>query len=234
MTAFILDSQNLPFVIALTIMLMIALLEGIMTAVGFGMSNMIDSFLPDVDLDADLDVDLDADLDADLDHPAITHAGVLTKTLGWLRIGQVPFLVILIVFLTLFGLGGLFVQYAVSSVTGSLLPALIASAVTLAICLPPLRFLTGIVAKIMPKDQTEVVSEKSFIGKIAVVTLGVAVKHRPAQAKLKDRFGTTHYIMIEPDEDDERFVQGDQVLIVRQAGSGYAAIRNLSAVLNET
>lgn len=221
MIGFILESRNMPFTVSLTIMFMIAVLEGAATMIGMGLSNMVETFIPDVDLDADLD------------SPDGTSPGVLTKTFGWLRIGQVPFLIILVAFLTIFGLTGLILQSVILELTGVLLPGLAASGAALAVSLPMVRMLTGIIARIMPKDETEAVSEKSFIGRVAVITLGRATKGKPAQAKLKDKFGTTHYIMVEPDLEDESFQQGDPVLIVRQAGAGFAGIRNSVSALHD-
>lgn len=221
MIEFILESRNMPFTIALTIMLMMAVLEGATTMIGMGFSNMVETFMPDFDLDADLD------------SPDGTSPGVLTKTFGWLRIGQVPFLIILVAFLTIFGLTGLILQSVILELTGVLLPALAASGAALAVSLPMVRMVTGIIARIMPKDETEAVSEKSFIGRVAVITLGRAEKGKPAQAKLRDKFGTTHYIMVEPDLEDESFQQGDPVLIVRQTGAGFTGILNSVSALND-
>jgi hypothetical protein len=230
MIEFILQSQNLPFMVSLTIMIMIACLEGVTTMIGFGLSSMIETFIPDFDID----IDADMDADVDLDHPDITATGILTKTFGWFRIGQVPFLIILIAFLTIFGLGGLILQSFCIKLTGHLLPGLIATAIMLPLSLPLVRFITGVIARIMPKDETEAVDEKSFIGRVAVITLGKATKNNPAQAKLKDKFATTHYLMVEPDIDDEEFSQGDQVLIVKQTSSGFKAIHNSVSALQET
>lgn len=94
MIEFILKSQNFPFTISLTIMLFIALLEGVSTFLGVGLSHLVDSVIPDINVDVDVDVDVAADIDS----PDILHAGILTKTLGWFRLGQVPFLIILIAF----------------------------------------------------------------------------------------------------------------------------------------
>ncbi len=223
MVEFILQDQNLPFMVSLTIMIMIACLEGVTTMIGIGLSSMIESFIPDFDID----------MDADLDSPEVSDPGLLTKTFGWFRIGQVPFLIIFIAFLTVFGLMGLFIQSVVEQLTGRLLPAFLASGITLPVALPVVRGFTGIIARIMPKDETEAVSEKTFIGRIAVIILGTATLNNPAQAKLKDKFGTIHYVMVEPDLTDEEFKQGDQVLIVRQTGAGFKCIRNSTAALQE-
>lgn len=223
MIEFMLQGQNLPFMVSLTIMIMIACLEGVTTMIGMGFSSMIDSFMPDFDIDADVD----------LDHPDLSTTGILTRTFGWFRIGQVPFLIILIVFLTLFGLTGLLIQSVCLKITGHLLPGIIASGITLPVTLPLVRAITGMIGKIMPKDETEAVAEKSFIGRVAIITLGKASKNSPAQAKVKDKFGTTHYVMVEPDIEDEEFHKGDQVLIVKQTSSGYKAIQNPMAALED-
>jgi hypothetical protein len=39
--------------------------------------------------------------------------------------------------------------------------------------------------------------------------------------------------MVEPDLEDDTFLQGDPVLIVRQAGAVYTGIANSVAILNE-
>lgn len=218
MIDFILLDQNLPFMVSLAIMLMIACVEGVMTLIGLELSSIMESLMPDLDLDADADLDLD--------HPEPPGTGMLTKALGWLRIGQVPFLVIMIAFLTCFGLGGLFLQWMFHTGTGHLLPGIVASGMTLIGTLPLVRGITGVIARLMPKDETQAVAEKSFIGQTGIITLGRASKGKPAQARLKDRYGTTHYVMVEPDVDTDEFKQGDQVLIVKQSRAGYTAIHN--------
>lgn len=50
---------------------------------------------------------------------------------------------------------------------------------------------------------------------------------------MKDRYGATHYVMVEPDLDHETFHQGDKILIVKQTGSGCTAIHHRVAELQE-
>ena len=54
--------------VSLTIMIMIACLKGVTTMIGFGLSSMIETFIPDFDIAIDADVDLD--------HPDITATGI--------------------------------------------------------------------------------------------------------------------------------------------------------------
>jgi hypothetical protein len=47
-----------------------------------------------------------------------------------------------------------------------------------------------------------------------------------AQARVRDAHGRVHYLMVEPDLDDEVFEEGAQILIVRKAGAFYRCIAN--------
>ena len=118
-------------------------------------------------------------------------------------------------------------------VFGYLLPGFAAAVMVFFISLPFVRMFGGLLARIIPKDETDAVSEDSFIGRTATITLGRASKGSPTRAKLTDHHGTTHYIMVEPDIDDEIFEQGSSVLLVSRVGAVFKAIRNTSVVLND-
>lgn len=203
---FLLETQNIPFTTALCLMLFLALLEGVLLLIGAGLSDLLDSLIPDIDT-----VDLDA-------------TGPVTRLLGWVRIGKVPTLLILVVFLTSFGLLGLALQAAVGYALPSYLPAWVASVITFFVSLPVVRVISGWLGNSIAKEETESISRESFIGRVATITLGVASPGNPAEAKFTDQFGTTHYVMIEPDE-QETFKQGEALLIVRASGSQFFGIR---------
>ncbi len=211
---------NLPFSIALLIMVGLGLIEGIGMAVGLGLSGALDSLFPDIDLD------LDVDLDADLDGPDLGVAGGFTQLLGWFHIGRVPVLILFIFFLLTFGLLGLFVQATADSVLGTMLPVWMATVPVFIVSLLSLRITGGVLARIIPKEETDAVSSKTFIGRVAVVVTGTARTGEPAQAKLRDQHGHTHYVMVEPDVDNEDYPAGSDVLLVSQAGATFRAIKN--------
>jgi hypothetical protein len=154
MFAYFTVDHNLPFSIALTVMVFIALLEGVGILFGLGLSSLLETILPDFDVDLNVDF-------PDSDAPA------LSRFLGWLRIGQVPALIILIVLLTCFGLAGLFLQSFAQNTFGAMLPTWLASTAAFAVSLPAVRLLGGIMARILPRDETSAVSEQSFIGRFA-------------------------------------------------------------------
>lgn len=238
MITFILAPQNLPFTIALGIMFAIGLLEGISTVLGFGLSEFIDSVLPDFDLDVDLEIDADADIDADVDMgghgPDLGQVGsatALSRLFGWMNIGRVPVLVLLVLLLFGFGITGLIVQSIVSNTFGVLLPGLVATLPALVFGVFFMKILGRMIARIVPKEETEAVSEKSFIGRIAVITIGTAKCGKPAQGKVYDQYGHPHYVMIEPDSEAACFETGSQVLLVKQDGVRFFAIKNPKAAL---
>jgi hypothetical protein len=219
MINFLLASQNMPFTVALAVMLIIAFLEGVTMLLGSGIFSFIDSLLPELDIDADMD------------SPDFESSGLFSKLLSWLRIGEVPAIMLLVIFLTAFGLIGLGLQSFALRTLGSLLPGSFASIPAVLLGFPIVRLFGGLLGKLMPKDETEAVAETSFIGRIAVITLGNASPGNPAEAKLRDKFGQTHYVMVEPDESDERFENGTQVVLVNQQGAIFKAIRNKSDAL---
>jgi len=221
--------ENVVFSTALALMLGIGLLEGTMTLLGMGMSGVIDNMLPDIP-DADLDIGVDGDIgfDAGMDAP-----NALSQFLGWLMIGRVPALAVLVVFLTVFGLAGLIVQSAIAGVFGGPLTPWLAAPVVAAGALPLTRVVALGLSRVMPKDESSAVSRTSFVGRVAVVTLGTARRGAPTQARLTDQHGQSHYVMVEPDLDDEQFATGEEVLLVRQAGSLFRVIAAGSAALRD-
>ena len=221
MFEFFLAPQNIPFAVSLTVLVLIALLEGVATIVGTGFLSIIKSILPDKAIQLDLE---------DVD---ISGKGIFWKTLSWLRLGQVPLLVLLIVFLFSFGVTGLVLQQVIQGITGTLLPAGIAAIPALLITLPLVRILGGGLARIMPKDETSAVTRDTLIGRVAVLTIGHARPGYPAEAKVKDSFGLHHYIMVEPDLEDDEFTKGAEVLLVKYDGLKFYAIKATEEIVGD-
>ena len=205
---FLFSDGNYPFALALTLMLIIAVLEGVLTLIGAGLSQMLDNLLPSVDLSVDTDM----------------PAPGISRFLAWLRVGQVPVLILLIVFLTLFGVSGVVLQSLLQNILGFTLPSVLAVIPAMAIALPGTRASAGLMGKWVIKDETEAISSADFIGQVVVITLGESRSGSPAEARFRDRFGTTHYLMVEPDN-DEAFKQGEHMLLVAQSGAVYRGIR---------
>ncbi len=223
--AFLTASQNMPFTVALTVMLLLTALEVASVSFGAGLSDFVDSVLPDFEADVDMDAGFDG---------ADASPATISKLLSWFRVGEVPVLMLFIIFLTAFGCVGLLLQTVFQAATGLLLPALLASVPSFLAALPVVRWCGWLLGRYMPKDETYAVSEKSFIGGVATITTGRARQGSPAQAKLRDRHGQAHYVLVEPDEAAAEFGQGERVVLVSRQGAVFRAIRSDSAALNDT
>jgi hypothetical protein len=224
MLDFLLHSANLPFAIALGIMIGIGLLEGISTLLGAGLSSLLDSILPDFDFDVDMDVDADADLDA------LDSGGALSHFFGWLHVGKVPVLILFILFLCGFGTAGLVLQSFASNTFGFLLPPWLASVPAVLAALFGMRWAGRLFIRWFGTDETQAVSESSFVGRIAVITLGAARAGSPSQAKLRDEHGQTHYVMVEPEDESETFPAGAEVLLIGRKGVVFLAAPNTTGI----
>ncbi len=221
MLSLMLASENMAFSIALVLMLMIAVLEGVAALFGAGMSSALESLLPESDLSPHTEV---GQIDADT---------ALSRFLGWLRIGEVPLLMLLVIFLLSFGLLGLLLQALLHNLTGMLAPGWLAVPVVLALSLPLVRLGGGVLQAIMPRDETTAVTEDSLLGRIAVITLGTARAGYPAEARVRDQHGYSHYVQLEPDNTLDEFVRGTEVLLLSRQGAVYKGIVNPNPHLSE-
>lgn len=227
MFEFLTTAQNAPFSIALGVMFALAGVEALGVLLGLGVSDFLDSLLPDldVDLDADLDVDVDADIDVDADAVGASGPGPILAALGWLRVGELPALVLLVLFLICFGIAGLTLQWALHTGLGVLLPARIAWVPAFLASIPLVRWSGGWAAKLIPKEETSAVSRETFVGREAEIVIGTARVGAPTQARLQDEHGRSHYVMVEPDDEAESFAQGERVLLVAIASPRFRIAR---------
>jgi hypothetical protein len=226
--------ESTPFAVALFVVALIALVEIVGLFLGFSASHAIDSQIPDIHAEPDTGGHLSPFIaDAHGHGLPETQAGPLSQVLGWLSVGRVPILVLLIVFLCTFGLVGFLIQALAGTFAGGPLPAVLVSIPAFVAAVPAVRYAGLGLARVMPKEETDAVSQKTFLGKVAVVTQGEARRGLPAEAKFRDHRGQTHYLLVEPDEDDAKFARGAEVLIVQQSGSVYRVIANTNAAMSD-
>lgn len=217
-----------PFAIALAVTAGLFILEILMSLIGGSFLGMGGEG-PDIDVDTDFDLSTDMDMDIDLDAPDVDAdmaemAAAPSGFLGWLGIQDVPFLIWLVSFLTMFGLSGLIIQSIAMAVLGV---SLFTSLAVFAALLPALavtRIIANQVALIMPKTETTAMRTRFLGGHRGVITQGTATRGRPAEAKIKDRHGNLHYLRVEPLEDDGVFPQGSDVTLIRKRGDRFYVI----------
>lgn len=206
--SFLLSPDNVPFVAALVLMLLIGVVEALGLGGGAALGDGLDG----------------ADADVNVETPSL---------LSWINVGRLPLLMLIVVFLLAFGLTGLVGQAVLAGAIGRTLPWFAATPLAFAVALPVTRVFGRVVARILPKDETSAVSRDSLVGRVAVIVTGEARQGSAAEARVRDEHRQVHYVMVEPDEAGDVFPQGSSVLLVRHAGARYFAIHNTSASLRD-
>lgn len=148
-------SGSAPFAISLAFVAGLFALE-LASAILGGSILGVGADSPDADIDTDFDFSIETDTDigvgADGDPSGLnaTSSGIFT----WIGARDVPFLIWLASFLTMFGLFGLIVQNMANGIFATTLPALIAVALVFMPALAITRIIANWVALIMPKTET--------------------------------------------------------------------------------
>jgi hypothetical protein len=193
--------ETWPFGSALLLMLALFIMEGAGLLFAASPSSWLDGLAPD--------------LPDSLEGP-----------LAWLHVGKVPFLILLGIFLAGFSMSGYAIQAFSSALFGQLMPAWLAAVPAMLGGMSLVRGLGGLLARLVPSDETSAVSEMSLIGRAGLVVQGTARQGSAAQMKLRDMHGRTHYVLVEPDLPGETFEEGVSVLLVKKNGARYMGIRN--------
>lgn len=205
-------SQNAPFLVASAVVAILGVLELLTLAVGSPLSGMLEGFLPDAP-----HADFHAGLDAGDGHGFVDHA------LGWLNAGRVPFLVLVVVFLTGFAAVGFAVQWLAASLVG-LLPWPVALAPAIIGALPLTRASSRAIARAVPREETYAVGIESLVGRVATVTLGPATRDAPGKGRVTGPHGNTHFVRLRPADAEGRLDVGAAVLLTSQQGGLFDAI----------
>lgn len=183
--------HNLPFAVAFMVMVVLALVQ-------------VAGLAGHHDFDADTDTGAEAGL-----------GEALTTLLG---VGRVPFMIWLVLFLFLFAALGVSIQSLAEQLIGAPLHPLLAAGITLVAALPVTGVVVRPLARIMPGDETSAVDIDSLVGRRAVITTGRASAGNAARARVLDRHGLAHHVMVEPHEQGSEMLEGDEALLVRREG----------------
>jgi Protein of unknown function (DUF1449) len=198
-------SELWPFALAIGLLLIVAVLEASALLIGASLSHWLDGAV------------------ADPGEPD----GATAAALGWLHIGKVPLLILIVMFLTTFAVVGFATQFIAKEAVGHFMPPLISAGIAAAAGVCAMRIFGAALSKVVPKDETSAVSDASLVGRVGTIVIGVAKAGRPAEARIQDEYGTPHYVMVEPEAPNEAFTAGASVLLVRHLkGRHFHAIHN--------
>lgn len=188
----ILAPESAPFTVAIMFVILLGAVEAITLLIGASLSGLFDHL-------AALHFDIHAD-----------------SGLGWLHLGKVPVLVLLVLFLTAFAMVGLTCNALAYNVLGNYPSPILSSAIAFLSALLVVRVSGSALARIIPSDESSAVTLDTLVGHVAVVVNGTAKKNYPAQARVTTEKGQTFYIRVEPESETEQFVVNDSVLLVKQ------------------
>jgi hypothetical protein len=188
------------------------MLEGVGMLIGLSMINLLDHISP---IDLDIDIDTDAEL----------SMGGLTPLLGWLCLNRLPLLIWLVLFLTSFGITGYTLNYILLSSFTIHLHEFILYGFSLFLSLYTTHFIGVPLSRLLPKNESSSISNNSFNGIVATITIGTAKQDSPAEASLTDSYKQKHYVMVIPDSAHEEFSQGQQVVLVEKQDTVWLAIK---------
>jgi len=202
MLAQLLTPAYLPFAVAFAVMIGIGLIE----AIGLGLGHL----------------DLDGDVGAD------GHSGVL----DWLGLGgELPILIWLTSLLGCFTLAGVAIQQIAEAIHGTPIawPLAAGGALVSGGILNTLA--ANGLARIMPGFESTVISTDDLLRQRATLLEGTARRGAPARAKVVDRHGQAHFILVEPHDDADTIASGEIVLIVRRDGARFFALPDRNTFL---
>ena len=203
---------NLVFSIALCLMLLIGLFEVILLLIGGGSQGLLEQFLPESMEQGQVDISLDQ------------AQSFTALSLDWLGIGRLPLLIWLVLFLTSFAVCGYIIQGIMLTTVGHLITPWIIAPISLMFTAPILHWSSRALVKAIPRDESTAIYSEELVGRTATIILGTATRNSPAQAKVKDQHGQTHYVLVEP-ERDEHYNQGQDVILTQKTKIGFQAIK---------
>lgn len=203
----LLEPHNLPFLIALGALAVIALLQVT------GVSEAIEGA-------------------GEFDSPDGLEMGGLGEALTTLLgLGRVPLLIWLAALLFVFACVGVIGQSVLASMLGAPLSAGWAALAAGAAALPLNSLAMRPLGAIMPKDETTAIDLDDLVRRDAEIQIGTARAGSPARAKVIDVHGQAHFIMVEPHDPTLAFTAGDTVLLVRREGPTFYGVQYESPLL---
>lgn len=192
MGEFLAAPQNAPFVWAFIVLVALTLLAVVASLAGM------------------INLDTDADLDG--------AEGAAESVLEFLGAGAMPLSIFAVVACSTFFAVGFFIQEVALIATKSFLPGWMAIVPALIVMVLTTRATGRLAARVNLKAHTEAVHAESFVGRIATISQGEARVGLPAQAKLRDQHGATHYVLVEPIRAEDRFAEGTEVALLERRG----------------
>jgi len=210
MIAFLLNDANTVFNVAVCIIIVLGIVEGLAMLLGMSLIALFDSITS---------VDMDFEVDAE-----VTHGG-LTGILGWIGLNKLPLMIWFVLFLACFSIVGYSSNYLMVSIFGVFLPPLVSSLIAFFIGITITGRIGKRLAHYMPKNESSAISTDTFSGRVATITSGTARLGSPTEASFVDNFKQKHYVLVEPQDAVQEFHVGESVVLLEKRSSSWLATK---------
>ena len=158
----------------------------------------------------------------DFDHPDHSEGG-LVNAISWINVGGVPLLIFLLLLLGAFSITGFLIQDVARMVAGPL-PASVASVGAVVVSIPLTRIASGVVARIIPKDETYVIGLGDLVGRVGEVVIGPLDQGPPGRVSVADAHGNRHFVWAVAAPSSKPLLQGTVVLLVDRDDTRFVAV----------
>lgn len=191
------------FSIVAGVVLGLSVIEILLFALGASLSKVFAH-----DISADIDVHHDVHIDFDMNHD-----------INLFHVGQVPFLVILLSLGSSFSLSG-FGIHALAEYVDISLSNLLVIPGSIFLSSVFTYGLTSLWTKLFPNDETYVIHSDELLGQTGKVIIGNGNYETSVEVAVKDKHGSTHYVMTKSAIPELSFKQDDTVILVEKYESG--------------
>ncbi len=208
MLEFLTAQANFPFAIGFILVVALGLIELLAMFAGLSLLNALDDLIP-------LDLDYDADV----------AEGGATGLLGWLCLDRLPLLIWFVLAVTSFAIAGYSVNFVYAYMAADFLPQFLSLPLAIIFSLFACRYVGAWLASVLPKNESSAVSVNELGGRMGTITVGCAQKGKPAEAMVRDDFNQKHYVMVEPEIEQEEFPTGTQVVLLTRTDRVWSAAK---------
>jgi len=181
--------------------------------IGTGVGHLLDTVLPGHD--------------ADISHAA---EGALAKAFGWLYLGRVPLMIILMLFLGGFAASGFAVQGVAFSIFGGTLPWLLAYSIGVAGGLAVVRLCAPPVARLLAAANRPGTTPTDFVGAVGVVTVGTMTAELASTVRVRALSGEMHFLAAKALRSGDSLAEGRQVVLQKKDGAFWLCVAADSTV----
>ena len=190
-----------PFAVAGAMIVVVGAVELVAMLVGFSLSELVGR---------SVDIDTDGD-----------NAWVIA--LAWMNVRGVPLLVYLMIALAFFAIAGFLIQ-DIAAAIASPLPLILAVPAAVVVAAPFVRWTSGALAHLIPRDESYAVDLSSLVGRVGRVAVGPLDQGPPGRVRVKDEHDNLHIVTAIAAPDSPPLPQGAEVLLVDRINSRFIAV----------